>query len=127
PRTALAPGGRRAVPPPSGSGRRVSPHRRPGRAARTRRPRVPHHVLHGALPPGDAASRPRRDRADIARGRPDRSIRKGPGCGMRDAGSVVKTYTIAVLPGDGIGPEVIAEAERSEERRGGKEGGGWGT
>jgi 3-isopropylmalate dehydrogenase len=25
---------------------------------------------------------------------------------------VVKTYTIAVLPGDGIGPEVIAEAER---------------
>jgi 3-isopropylmalate dehydrogenase len=31
---------------------------------------------------------------------------------MRDAGSVVKTYTIAVLPGDGIGPEVIAEAER---------------
>jgi len=31
---------------------------------------------------------------------------------MRDAGSVVSTYTIAVLPGDGIGPEVIAEAER---------------
>src|SRR5712691_6010555 len=34
---------------------------------------------------------------------------------MRDAGSVVKTYTIAVLPGDGIGPEVIAEAERALE------------
>jgi 3-isopropylmalate dehydrogenase len=28
---------------------------------------------------------------------------------------VVKTYTIAVLPGDGIGPEVIAEAERALE------------
>src|SRR6266705_4491329 len=27
-------------------------------------------------------------------------------------GRVVKPYTIAVLPGDGIGPEVIAEAER---------------
>src|SRR2546428_12145024 len=31
---------------------------------------------------------------------------------MRDAGGAVKTHTIAVLPGDGIGPEVIAEAER---------------
>src|SRR5690349_10021285 len=29
--------------------------------------------------------------------------------GARD---VVKRFTIAVLPGDGIGPEVIAEAER---------------
>src|SRR5260370_4801144 len=37
---------------------------------------------------------------------------------MRDAGSVVKTYTIAVLPGDGIGPEVIAEAERALEAAG---------
>jgi len=30
----------------------------------------------------------------------------------------VKTYTIAVLPGDGIGPEVIAEAERALEAAG---------
>src|SRR5438046_7318741 len=37
---------------------------------------------------------------------------------MRDAGSVVTTYTIAVLPGDGIGPEVIAEAERALEAAG---------
>src|SRR5438876_11724301 len=37
---------------------------------------------------------------------------------MRDAGSVVKTYTIAVLPGDGIGPEVIAQAERALEAAG---------
>src|SRR5256886_5524709 len=37
---------------------------------------------------------------------------------MRDAGSVVRTYTIAVLPGDGIGPEVIAEAERALEAAG---------
>src|SRR2546423_8274931 len=37
---------------------------------------------------------------------------------MRDAGCVVKTYTIAVLPGDGIGPEVIAEAERALEAAG---------
>src|SRR5256712_12047914 len=34
---------------------------------------------------------------------------------MRDAGGAVKTHTIAVLPGDGIGPEVIAEAERAIE------------
>src|SRR3989441_6087748 len=34
---------------------------------------------------------------------------------MRDAGGAVKTHTIAVLPGDGIGPEVIAEAERALE------------
>src|SRR5437870_12766184 len=34
---------------------------------------------------------------------------------MRDAGGAVKTHTIAVLPGDGIGPEVIAEAERTLE------------
>src|SRR5207302_1687277 len=53
PRAPLAPGGRRAVPSPSGRGRRVSAHRRPGRAARARRPRVPHHVLHGAVPSGD--------------------------------------------------------------------------
>src|SRR2546430_9904363 len=37
---------------------------------------------------------------------------------MRDAGSVVRTYTIAVLPGDGIGPEVIAQAERALEAAG---------
>src|SRR5256886_14375419 len=37
---------------------------------------------------------------------------------MRDAGSVVRTYTIAVLPGDGIRPEVIAEAERALEAAG---------
>src|SRR2546425_5124019 len=37
---------------------------------------------------------------------------------MRDAGSVVKSYTIAVLPGDGIGPEVIAQAERALEAAG---------
>src|SRR3989442_8646112 len=37
---------------------------------------------------------------------------------MRDAGSVVTTYTIAVLPGDGIGPEVIAQAERALEAAG---------
>src|SRR5213593_357840 len=34
---------------------------------------------------------------------------------MRDAGGAVETHTIAVLPGDGIGPEVIAEAERARE------------
>src|SRR3989454_4525162 len=34
---------------------------------------------------------------------------------MRDAGGAVKTHTLAVLPGDGIGPEVIAEAERALE------------
>src|SRR2546430_16155375 len=37
---------------------------------------------------------------------------------MRDAGSVVRTYTIAVLPGDGIGPEVIAQAERALDAAG---------
>src|SRR5207247_2859255 len=115
PRAALAAGGRRAVPPPSGRRRRVSAHRRSRRAARARRPLVPHNVLDGALPSGDAAPRPRRDRADLALRGADRSVRKEPGCGMRDAGSVVKTYTIAVLPGDGIGPEVIAEAERTLE------------
>src|SRR5439155_1696353 len=62
--------------------------------------------------------RPRRDRADLARRGPDRGVRKQPGCGMREAGRVVKTYTIAVLPGDGIGPEVIAEAERALEAAG---------
>src|SRR2546428_8413023 len=31
---------------------------------------------------------------------------------MRDAGGAVKTHTIAVLPGDGIGPRLIGEAER---------------
>ena len=30
----------------------------------------------------------------------------------------MKTYSIAVLPGDGIGPEVIAEAERALETAG---------
>ena len=30
----------------------------------------------------------------------------------------MKTYTIAVLPGDGIGPEVIAQAERALEAAG---------
>src|SRR5207247_7007012 len=115
---ALAAGGRRAVSPPSGRRWRVSAHRRPRRAARARRPRVPHHVLHGAVPPGDAAPRARRDRADLALRGADRSVRKEPGCGMRDAGSVVTTYTIAVLPGDGIGPEVIAEAERALEAAG---------
>src|SRR5260370_30797266 len=69
--------------------------------------------MDGGLAAGEAARRPRRNRADPALRGPDRSVRKEPRCGMRDAGSVVKTYTIAVLPGDGIGPEVIAEAERT--------------
>src|SRR5207253_4235740 len=79
------------------------------------RPRVPHHVLHGAVPSGDAAPRPRRNRADFAGGRPDRGLRERPGKGKRERGNVVKQYSIAVLPGDGIGPEVIAEAERALE------------
>src|SRR5206468_12243424 len=89
----LAPGGRRADPPPSGRGRRVSAHLRLGSAARARRPRVPHHVLHGAVPPGDAAPRPRRNRADLAVRGSDRSIRKRPGKGKRERGKVVKQYS----------------------------------
>src|SRR3989449_10792776 len=77
PRATLAAGGRRAVPPPSGRRRRVSAHRRSRRAARARRPRVPHHVLHGALPPGDAAHGIGSDRTLVARGIPDRSFRIG--------------------------------------------------
>src|SRR4029077_1601406 len=75
-------------------------------------------VLHGALPPGDAASRPRRDRADLALRGSDRSIRTRPGKGKRERGKVVKQHSIAVLPGDGIGPEVIAQAERALEAAG---------
>src|SRR2546430_16852914 len=86
PRAPLAPGDRRAVPAPSGGGRRVSAHGRPRGAARGRRPRVPHHLLYGAVPSGDAAPRPRRDRADSALRGLDRRVREEPGGGKREAG-----------------------------------------
>src|SRR5207248_431095 len=41
-----------------------------------------------------------------------------PGNGKRDRGIAVKLYTIAVLPGDGIGPEVTGEAVRVLEAAG---------
>src|SRR5256886_16000718 len=79
-------------------------------------------MLHGALPPGDAAPRSRRDRADLALRGPDRSIREESGAGKREAGGAGKTYSIAVLPGDGVGPEGIAGAERGLEAAGGRLG-----
>src|SRR5207247_8523452 len=118
PRAALAARGRRAVPPPSGRRRRVSAHRRSRRAARARRPRAPHNVLHGALPSGDAAPRPRRDRPAIAPGGPNRGRRERPGRGKRERGTPEKQYSDAVLPGAGLRPEVPAQAERALEARG---------
>src|ERR1041385_1250308 len=115
PRAPALAGNRRAVPAPSGGGRRVPAHRRPRGAARGRRARVPHRVHDGALPARDAAARARRDRKDAARRGSNPGVRKQPGRGTRAGGTGVKTYTIAVLPGDGIGPEVIAEAERALE------------
>src|SRR5207237_9409627 len=76
--------------------------------ARGRRRRLRRPVRNRRLPPGDAAARPGRDRAHVAGGRADRCVRTRSAFG----GGAVKSYAIAVLPGDGIGPEVTAEAER---------------
>src|SRR5207302_5551148 len=76
------------------------------------RRRLPRRVQHRPLSSRDAARGPRRDRADVARGGPNRGIRTGSRNGKGERGNVVKAYAIAVLPGDGIGPEVTGEAVR---------------
>src|SRR6185369_11126327 len=62
--------------------------------------------------PRDAAPGTRRDRPDAARGVQDRRVRaasRSPG----RAGAGMTRHVIAVLPGDGIGPEVTTEALRA--------------
>src|SRR6266480_1609710 len=101
-------GDRRAAAPLCGRGRSLPAVDRSHGAARRRRRGVRRSIHHRRLPPGDAAARPGRDRAHVAGGRADRCVRTRSAFG----GGVVKSYAIAVLPGDGIGPEVTAEAER---------------
>src|SRR6267378_6057497 len=61
-------------------------------------------TLHGrSVRSRAAAARARRDRPHVARRAEHRRVRAEPR---------MKPYRIAVLPGDGIGPEVIAQAVR---------------
>src|SRR5256885_868018 len=105
-------GDRRAAAPSCGRGRSLSAVDRSRGAARGGRRGFRSPVRRRGISPGDAAARPGRDRADITRRKPHRGVRKESGNGKRETGNVVTQYSVAVLPGDGIGPEVTAEAER---------------
>src|SRR5437016_2753793 len=105
-------GDRRAAAPSCGRGRSLSAVDRSRGAARGGRRGFRSPVRRRGISPGDAAARPGRDRADITRRKPHRGVRKESGNGKRETGNVVTQYSVAVLPGDGIGPEVTAAAER---------------
>src|SRR6266516_2326674 len=105
-------GDRRAAAPSCGRGRSLSAVDRSRGAARGGRRGFRSPVRRRGISPGDAAARPGRDRADITRRKPHRGVRNESGNGKRETGNVLTQYSVAVLPGDGIGPEVTAEAER---------------